>query len=35
LPPAYSQVFDIMAHLGEPIIEQYQAARRLKGEVGK
>lgn len=35
LPPSYSQVFDIMAHLGEPVIEQYQAARRLKGEVGK
>ncbi len=35
LPPAYCQVFDIMAHLGEPVIEQYQAARRLKGEVGK
>ena len=34
LPPSYCQVFDIMAHLGDPVIEQYQAARRLKQEVG-
>ena len=28
LPPSYCQIFDIMAHLGEPVIEHYQAGRR-------
>ena len=35
LPPSYCQIWDTMAYLGEPVIEHHQAARRLKGEVGK
>lgn len=34
LPPSYCQIWDTMAYLGEPVIEHYQAARRLKKEVG-
>jgi Nucleotide-diphospho-sugar transferase len=33
LPPAYTQIFDTMAHHGEPIIEHFQASRRYKKEV--
>jgi len=34
LPPSYCQIFDIMAHLGKPVIEQYQAGRCSRKEVG-
>lgn len=34
LPPAYCQIFDSMAFLGQPVIEQMQASRRYKREVG-
>lgn len=33
LPMNYNQIFDDMASLGLPVIEQMQASRRLKGEV--
>lgn len=33
LPPSYCQIWDTMAYLGEPVIEHYQAARRIKHEV--
>lgn len=34
LPDTYCQIFDLMASAGDPVIELYQASRRLKGEVG-
>lgn len=34
LPHTYNQIFDSMAECGAPIIEQMQASRRLKQEVG-
>jgi len=34
LPASYCQIFDSMASVGEPVIEQHQASRRLRGEVG-
>ncbi len=34
LPPTYCQIFDSMAHLGAPVIEQMQASRRFKKEIG-
>jgi hypothetical protein len=30
LPPSYCQIFDTMAHHGEPVIEHLQASRSLK-----
>jgi hypothetical protein len=33
LPPAYTQIFDTMAHNGEPVIEHLQASRKYKGSV--
>ena len=30
LPPSYTQIFDLMAQHGEPVIEHLQASRRLK-----
>jgi len=30
LPPAYVQIFDLMAHHGEPVIEHFQASRRFR-----
>ena len=33
LPPAYTQIFDIMKHYGKPVIEHMQASRRLRGAV--
>jgi hypothetical protein len=33
IPMSYNQIFDTMAGLGEPVIEQMQASRRLKGTV--
>lgn len=35
LPPAYTQIFDLMKHHGAPVIEHLQASRRLKREVGR
>jgi len=32
---SHDQIFDSMAELGDPVIEQMQASRRLKSEVGK
>lgn len=34
LPMSYDQIFDSMAGLGDPVIEQLQASRRMKGKVG-
>lgn len=34
LPMTYCQIFDSMAAAGKPVIEQMQASRRLKQEVG-
>ena len=31
LPPSYCQIWDTMAFLGDPVIEHYQASRRLRG----
>ena len=31
LPPTYCQIFDLMRHEGQPVIEQFQASRRFKG----
>ncbi|HEY1190585.1 MAG TPA: hypothetical protein VGE74_23330 [Gemmata sp.] len=33
LPPNYTQIFDTMAHEGEPIVEHMQASRRLREAV--
>ncbi len=33
LPDTYCQIFDTMSSAGDPVIEQYQASRRLKQEV--
>ena len=33
LPMRYNQIFDSMASLGPPVVEQMQASRRLKSEV--
>jgi hypothetical protein len=30
LPPSYCQIFDLMQHEGDPVIEQFQASRRFK-----
>lgn len=30
LPPAYCQIYDLMAHEGEPVIEHFQASRSLR-----
>ena len=30
LPPTYCQIFDLMQDEGNPVIEQFQASRRLK-----
>jgi len=30
LPPSYTQIFDVMASAGEPVIEHMQASRRLR-----
>lgn len=35
LPPTYTQIFDLMKDAGEPVIEHFQASRRLKLRVGK
>lgn len=32
IPHSYNQIFDTMAHVGPPVIEQMQASRRLKQE---
>lgn len=34
LPDRYCQIFDLMAAAGDPVIELFQASRRLKREVG-
>lgn len=33
LPPTYCQIFDTMKNVGQPVIEHFQASRRLKKEV--
>lgn len=33
LPPQYDMIFDSMAHLGVPVIEQMQASRRFRNKV--
>lgn len=33
LPPTYTQIFDTMKHLGQPVIEHFQASRRCKSIV--
>jgi hypothetical protein len=35
LPPQYCKIFDLMADIKFPVIEQYQASRRFKKLVGK
>lgn len=30
LPPSYTMIYDLMAHLGLPVIEHFQASRRYK-----
>lgn len=35
LPAAYCQIFDSMVNEGEPIIEHFQASRRLRRKIGK
>ncbi len=35
LPPEYCKIFDIMHIVKEPVIEQFQASRRLRGEIDK
>lgn len=30
LPQTYCQIFDLMKHVGDPVIEQFQASRRYK-----
>ena len=35
LPPAYCQIFDSMRQHGVPVIEHFQASRRLKRVVGR
>jgi hypothetical protein len=32
LPPTYCQIFDLMKDAGQPVIEQFQASRRLRDE---
>jgi len=34
LPPTYCQIFDLMKAAGQPVIQQNQASRRLKHEIG-
>lgn len=33
LPPTYTLIFDSMKHLGEPVIEHFQASRRFKRSI--
>lgn len=33
LPPEYCKIFDLMAVIKDPVIEQFQASRRFKGEI--
>jgi len=33
IPPSYCQIFDTMRHFGSPVIEHFQASRKLKRDV--
>ena len=35
LPPSYCQIYDLMAHHGDPVIEHNQASRRLKSQIDR
>lgn len=35
LPPTYCQIFDLMKHVGEPVIEHFQASRRFKQAINE
>ncbi len=35
LPPTYCQIFDLMKHYGDPVIEHFQASRRFRHEINR